>query len=151
MISPAPLTGPPPAAGPAPPASQAPRSRVPAWIVWSLRVTATLHLAGVLGQAVIGGLFVTGEVDLLTWHNVNAGASTALVGLQLAAAVALWRPARGPAWPLWVSAVQLVLMNAQVLLGMQRMLAPHVPLAMVIFGVAVSMTAWTWRTGRGRS
>ncbi|WP_329082000.1 hypothetical protein [Streptosporangium sp. NBC_01469] len=124
------------------------RARVPAWIVWSLRVTATLHLVTVLGQAVIGGMFVTGKVDLLAHHNLNATVTTVLVGLQLIAAITLWRPGRGPLWPLWVSALQVVLVNAQVALGLERLVAMHIPLAMVIFGMAVSMTTWTWRGQR---
>ncbi|GAA3040500.1 hypothetical protein [Streptosporangium longisporum] len=148
MISPAPLTGPSSVTGPAPPAAPA---RLPARTLWALRVTATAHLVTVLGQAVIGGLFVTGEVDLLTQHNINATAGTVLAGLQLVAAIVLWRPGRGPAWPLWVSAAQVALMNGQILLGMERAVALHIPLAMVIFGVAVWMTAWTWRAGRERS
>jgi len=121
---------------------------VPAWIVWSLRVTATLHLVTVLGQAVIAGMFVTGRVDMLAHHNLGAMITTALVGLQLIAAIALWRPVRGPLWPLGVSALQVTLVNAQIVLGQERAVAAHIPLAMVIFGMAVSMTAWTWRGQR---
>lgn len=123
-------------------------ARVPAWIVWSLRVTATLHLVTVLGQAVIAGMFVTGQVDLLAHHNLGAMITTALVGLQLIAAIALWRPGRGPLWPLGVSVLQVALVNVQIVLGQERMVAMHIPLAMVVFGMAVSMTAWTWRGQR---
>jgi heme A synthase len=130
------------------PPAPARRARVPAWVVWSLRVTATLHLVTVLGQAVIAGMFVTGKVDLLAHHNLNAFVTTALVGLQLIAAITLWRPGRGPLWPLWVSVLQVALVNAQIVLGQERLVAPHFPLAMVIFGLAVSMTAWTWRGQR---
>ncbi|MFF3438617.1 hypothetical protein [Streptosporangium sp. NPDC002721] len=124
-------------------------ARVPAWIVWSLRATATLHLVTVLGQAVIAGMFVTGEVDLLAHHNLGATVTAVLVGLQLIAAITLWRPGRGPLWPLGVSLLQAALVNAQIVLGQERLVAPHIPLAMVIFGLAVSMTAWTWRGPRG--
>lgn len=123
-------------------------ARVPAWIVWSLRVTATLHLVTVLGQAVIAGMFVTGEVDMLAHHNLGATITTVLVGLQLIAAITLWRPGRGPLWPLGASALQLTLVNIQFVLGQERQIAMHIPLAMVIFGLAVSMTAWTWRGPR---
>ncbi|MEV4806321.1 hypothetical protein AB0K18_40535 [Nonomuraea sp. NPDC049421] len=73
--------------------------RPPGWIVWSLRVTATGHLAGVLVQAALAGLFVTGDVDLLAWHRDNAGYTHALLYAQVVAAVLLWRPGRGPGWP----------------------------------------------------
>ncbi|WP_440066570.1 hypothetical protein [Streptosporangium sp. OZ121] len=148
MSSPPAPTGRAPVPAPADPARVPARTdpaRVPAWIVWSLRVTATLHLVTVLGQAVIAGMFVTGKVDLLAHHNLGAMVTTALVGLQLIAAITLWRPGRGPLWPLGVSVLQLVLVNAQIVLGQERMVAAHIPLAMVVFGLAVWMTAWTWR------
>lgn len=128
-----------------PPAALAGRTRVPTWIIWSLRVTATLHLITVLGQAIIAGRFVTGEVDLLSLHNLNASLVAGLVFFQLVAAILLWRPGRGAAWPLWVSALQLVLVGAQMALGELRLVALHIPLAMVILAMAATMTAWTWR------
>jgi hypothetical protein len=128
-----------------PPAALIGRTHMPAWIVWSLRGTATLHLITVLGQAIIAGRFVTGEVDLLALHSLNALVVAALVFFQLVAAILLWRPGGGATWPLWVSALQLVLVVVQISLGTLRLVAPHIPLAMVILGLAATMTVWTWR------
>ncbi|MGP3956792.1 hypothetical protein ACTWPT_12390 [Nonomuraea sp. 3N208] len=118
------------------------------WIVWSLRVTATLHLAGVLAQAALAGLFVTGDVDLLTWHRNNGGFTHSMLYLQLVAAILLWRPGRGPLWPALAGLGLVVAETVQVVAGLDRVIALHFPLGMAIFGVSAVFTAWTWRTGR---
>ncbi|WP_241563852.1 hypothetical protein [Nonomuraea polychroma] len=118
------------------------------WIVWSLRVTATVHLAGVLAQAELAGLFVTGDVDLLTWHRNNAGFTHSALYLQLVAAILLWRPGRGPLWPALVSLGLVAAETVQVAAGQDRVLALHFPLGMAIFGLSAVFTVWTWRAGR---
>ena len=120
----------------------------PGWIVWSLRVLATAHLTGVLAQAVLAGLFVTGDVDLLTWHRDNAGVTHSLLYLQLVAAVLLWRPGRGPLWPALASLGIVAAETVQVVLGQSRLVAPHFPLGMAVFGLSAAFTAWTWRAFR---
>ncbi|WP_235029879.1 hypothetical protein [Nonomuraea solani] len=118
------------------------------WIVWSLRVTATAHLAGVLGQAALAGLFVTGDVDLLAWHRDNAGVTHSMLYLQLVAAILLWRPGRGPLWPALVSLGLVVVETVQVALGQWRVIELHFPLGMTIFGLSAVFTVWTWRALR---
>ncbi|GAA5047450.1 hypothetical protein HNP84_000367 [Thermocatellispora tengchongensis] len=132
------------------------RSGVPVWIVWAVRVTCVLHLLGVLAQAVLAGLFVTGDVDLLKAHEMNAHVTTGLLVLQLVAVVVLWRRGRGKVWPVWASVALLVLLEAQVGLGYARDLVGHFPLGMMVFGGAAAMTAWAWlgrmeRGGAGAS
>ncbi|TYB65974.1 hypothetical protein FXF51_17385 [Nonomuraea sp. PA05] len=114
------------------------------WIVWSLRVTATAHLAGVLAQAALAGLFVTGDVDLLTWHRNNGGVTHSVLYLQLLASVLLWRPGRGAWWPAVAGLGLVVLETVQVMLGQDRVIAGHFPLGMAIFGLSAVFTAWTW-------
>ncbi|GAA3533598.1 hypothetical protein GCM10022419_011120 [Nonomuraea rosea] len=123
-------------------------SAPPGWIVWSLRVLATAHLAGVLGQAALAGLFVTGDVDLLEWHRNNAGFTHVLLYLQLVAAILLWRPVRGPGWPALAGLGLVAAETAQVGLGQARMIALHFPLGMTIFGLSAVFTVWTWRSLR---
>ncbi|MFG2072337.1 hypothetical protein [Nonomuraea maritima] len=121
------------------------RAAPPGWIVWALRVTATGHLIGVLGQAVLAGMFVTGDVDLLAWHRDNAGFTYVLLFLQLVAAVLLWRPARFAGWPALATLGLVVAETAQVALGNARIIAAHFPLGMAIFGMSAVVTVWTWR------
>ncbi|MFC4113232.1 hypothetical protein [Nonomuraea zeae] len=120
----------------------------PGWIVWFLRVSATGHLAGVLAQAALAGLFVTGDVDLLAWHRNNAGFTHSLLYLQLVAAILLWRPARGPLWPALAGLGLVLAETAQVGLGQSRIIALHFPLGMAIFGLSAVFTVWTWRSPR---
>jgi hypothetical protein len=121
------------------------RTRAPAWIIWSLRSTATLHLIGVVGQAALAGLFVTGDVDMLVLHGVNGGLTFGVLLLQLVAAVLLWRPGRGPLWPAGASAALVVVEVAQVAAGELRILAVHFPLGVAICGMAAVLVSRAWR------
>ncbi|MCG5215541.1 hypothetical protein [Streptosporangium sp. KLBMP 9127] len=114
------------------------------WIIWSIRLASTAHLAGVLGQAALAGLFVTGDANLLHWHEVNSINVRGLLLLQIVAAVLVRRPGRGPVWPAWLSGLLLVVEEMQAGLGYVRMLALHIPLGVVVFGVSAALTAWTW-------
>ncbi|PZG08054.1 hypothetical protein [Nonomuraea aridisoli] len=123
----------------------------PSWIVWALRVTATGHLLGVLVQAVLAGLFVTGDVDLLTWHQNNGGFTFSMLFLQLVCAVLLWRPVRLAARPALISLAMVLVETAQVALGNARLVALHIPLGMALFGMSAVFTMWAWRGLRARS
>ncbi|MEU8547257.1 hypothetical protein AB0C81_09705 [Streptomyces roseoverticillatus] len=110
------------------------------WPWRALRVVAVLVLLDTLAQAALAGLFVTGDLDLLTWHAANAGVLSALTIVQTAAALAVRRAARGPLWPVVASAMLVMLVSAQQGLGEARVLAGHIPLGMAIFGCATALT-----------
>ncbi|MFI1972054.1 hypothetical protein [Streptomyces cinnamoneus] len=57
------------------------------WPWRALRVVAVLVLLDTLAQAALAGLFVTGDLDLLTWHAANAGVLSALTVVQTAVAL----------------------------------------------------------------
>jgi hypothetical protein len=120
------------------------RTRVPGWIVWSVRFTVTAHLVSVLAQAVLAGLFITGDVDLLRVHNINGQVASTLATLQFVAAVLLWRPGRGPSWPIWPSLLLTLLEGMQHTTGLNRSLDLHVPGGVLIFGLACVMAVWAW-------
>jgi hypothetical protein len=122
------------------------------WIVWAMRGLATLHLALVLEQAVLAGMFVTGEVDMLARHSDNAVLTSTVMIFLLVAAILLWRPGRGPGRPALVCAGLVVAETAQIMLGQSRLLAVHIPLGVTIFGVSMALALWTWQAMRkGRS
>ncbi|WP_217369982.1 hypothetical protein [Nonomuraea antri] len=123
----------------------------PGWVVWALRVLATAHLAGVLAQAVLAGLFVTGDVDLLAWHRGNGGFTHSVLYLQTLAAFLLWRPARVALWPALASLGLVAMELAQIGLGQARVIALHIPLGMAVFGLSAVFTAWTWWSLRVRA
>lgn len=110
-------------------------------------MTSVLHLAGVLAQALLAGLFVTGDVDLLSWHVSNAGISYSLLLVQLAVSFLFWRR-RGVVWPLWATGALTLAESGQIWVGMSRALAVHFPLGMAIFGASAVMTLLLWRVTR---
>ncbi|MFI0424735.1 hypothetical protein [Spongiactinospora sp. 9N601] len=114
-------------------------------VIWSLRVLTTVHLLGVLGQAVLAGMFVTGDVDMLALHSDNALYTHVVSILLTVAAVLVWRPGRGPSWPAWAGGALVVVETVQIVLGQDRRLALHMPLGMLIFGVSLMVTLWSWR------
>ncbi|MEV5238451.1 hypothetical protein AB0K89_04885 [Streptomyces cinnamoneus] len=121
--------------------------RVWPWRV--LRVAAVLVLLDTLAQAALAGLFVTGDLDLLTWHAANAGVLSALTVVQTAAALTVRRLARGPLWPVVASAALVALVSVQQGLGEARILAGHMPLGMAVFGCATALTYWAFTRRAG--
>ncbi|GAA3154027.1 hypothetical protein GCM10010466_51190 [Planomonospora alba] len=120
------------------------RTPPPRWILWSLRATATLHLLGVLVQAVLAGMFVTGDVDMLTWHRDNGGFTYGMLFFQVVAAILLWRPGRGPAWPALATGALAAPETLQVMLGQERVLIGHFPIGVLDFGASAVLAWWAW-------
>lgn len=112
---------------------------------WALRIFATAHLLVVLAQAMLAGLFVTGDVNMLEVHSINAGVLGVLAIGQLVAAILIWRPGGGPPNAMRTAAGLLVVDFAEMGLGMARMVALHMPLGVLIFGGALMLTVWAWR------
>jgi hypothetical protein len=112
---------------------------VPGWAVWTLRLTVLLFAVLVLAQAVLAALFVTGDVGLLEAHGINAGAVATVAFLQVVAAILVWRPGRGAAWPIWASAALFLLVEAQLAFGYGRLLALHIPMGVALFGGATGL------------
>ncbi len=113
-----------------------------------LRALACAFLLDTLVQAALAGLFVTGDVDLLAWHDANAQLLAALAVGQTVAAVLLRLRAGGPGWPVAATAALVVLVLGQQGLGQARILAGHIPLALAVFGTATALTYWSF-THRG--
>ncbi|WP_190021451.1 hypothetical protein [Streptomyces hiroshimensis] len=110
-----------------------------------LRAVAVAVLLDTLVQAALAGLFVTGDLDLLTWHAANASVLSALT----VAALVVWRRLAAPGWPAAAGAVLVALVSVQQGLGEARVLAGHMPLGMAVFGCATALAYWafTHRTG----
>ncbi|ADI12901.1 hypothetical protein SBI_09783 [Streptomyces bingchenggensis BCW-1] len=112
------------------------------WTTQVLRVTSSLVLLCTLGQGLLAGLFVTGDVDLLTVHSA-LGSAIALVALVQFLTALLERRARKRmgeviTWRLTVlCGFVLVLVSVQIGLGMARVVAPHMFLGVVSAAVAM--------------
>jgi hypothetical protein len=117
---------------------------VPGWIVGLMRVVVTLWAVLVFIQPVLAGQFLDGNDDLVAVHGMNAGFVLLIALVMFIVAVLLWRPGRGAAWPVGASALLLVVVFAQSILGGFGLLAVHVPLGVLLFGSAVAMLGWVW-------
>jgi hypothetical protein len=128
---------------------------VPGWAVWTLRGLVLLVAALVLLQSVLAGLFVTGDVGLLEAHSLNASFVTTLAFLQVIAAILVWRPGRGPAWPIWATLASFLLVEVQVGFGYARLVSLHIPMGVALFGLSIGLVAAVFspsiRRGRSRN
>lgn len=125
----------------APPA----RHPVAGWIVWPFRLLLTLTAVLVLLQPVSAGLFVTGDVNLLGMHSATAIFVALLCIALVVLGLLVWRPGRGPSWPLWLSVGMLLLVVAQTGFGFARQLELHFPLGVLLFGYTLLFTHKAWR------
>ena len=120
------------------------REAVPGWIVGLMRVVVTLWAVLVFIQPVLAGQFLDGNDDLVAVHGMNAAFVLLIALVMFIVAVLLWRPGRGAVWPVGASALLLVVVFAQSILGGFGLLAVHVPLGVLLFGSAVAMLGWVW-------
>ncbi|NUS12298.1 MAG: hypothetical protein HOY69_13010 [Streptomyces sp.] len=107
------------------------------------RVSALLFALGVLVQAVLAGEFVTGNVELLKIHNVNAQVLSIVVLAETVAAFGLWRTRLTSVRPALATLALLILTGAQMSLGHDRVLLVHIPLGVTVFGFATALAVWS--------
>lgn len=130
-----------------PPAAPTRRPRVS---LWTLRFLLTGHLVAVLGQPVLAGLFLTGDVDAIEVHGL-VGSLLALVAMSLVAgALAYVVGGRGRLWVLPVTVLLFFAEGFQIGLGYSRALQVHVPLGVAIVVTAVLLAAWVWTPSAAR-
>ena len=106
---------------------------VPSWISGSFRVLAALLTVLIFVQPVLAGLFITGNVTMLSLHSANATLIQLLSLLLVAAGILVWRPGHGSPRLMWASLILFVLIGAQAGFGYTRSLAFHIPLGVLLF------------------
>jgi hypothetical protein len=135
--------------GAAPPAPQVPVSR-PGASLWTLRGVALVHAAAVVGQPLLAGRYLGGDVDSLAVHSLNGSLLPVLTMLQgIAALVYVW-PGGGRGWPFLWTFLLFFAEGIQIGLGHSRQLAIHLPLGVGIVLVQVLLTVWLFRSGARR-
>jgi hypothetical protein len=117
---------------------------VPGWTVGLLRALVIGTAVLIFAQPVTAGLFVTGDVGMLDLHALGHVLILFVLLAQIVAAVLVWRPGRGPAWPIWASVGLLVLTEIQAGFGFVRMLDLHFPGGVLLLGLAVAMVIGVW-------
>ncbi|TDQ47595.1 hypothetical protein [Actinorugispora endophytica] len=120
--------------------------------LWGLRAAALAHVAVLTLEFVTAGQLMSQNFAAMSAHSTGALVLHVAAGLQLVAAVLLWRPGRGSPLPMVLSAAAFALGFAQAYFGSHGMLGLHVPaaLALVVLVVWVLALAWT-RQGPARS
>ncbi|WP_267242544.1 hypothetical protein [Streptomyces sp. PR69] len=124
--------------------------RVRRWPLIAVRALAIAFLLLTLVQAVLAGMFITGDVDLLALHEVNAHTIAFLSWLMVVSAVLLWRPGRGPWWPMPVTVLIAFLVQTQSGFGYSRSLALHIPLGVALVAGATALVFWSFIARGGR-
>ncbi|MDT0346420.1 hypothetical protein [Streptomyces litchfieldiae] len=113
-------------------------------VVGLLRTVCLLALITTIGLAAVAGLFVTGDIEMLDWHETYAMALNVLTLAQVVLAVLLWRRNRWLRWPMAAALGLLVMVAIQQILGDRRTLGGHMPLGMAICAVEAALVLWTF-------
>jgi hypothetical protein len=110
-----------------------------------LRVVAVLHSLAMIVQPVFAGMYLSGDVDALFAHQVNAGVVTAFDVIQLICAIVFSWKGGGRFWPIYTSLAIAVVVEVQVGVGFERVMAIHVPLGVSIIVAQILLTVWLFR------
>lgn len=105
----------------------------------------TFAAISMFAQAALAGGLLAGHFDMLALHRDNSTVSVLIVTAMTVAGVLLYRPGRGPSWPMWISLVCLVVSVGQALLGYTRTLSLHVPFGVLITAALLLLLVWAWR------
>jgi len=109
------------------------------------RVVVTVEAVMTFTQAVFAGGFLSGHYELLGLH-ADYGRITGYAAVaQLITAILLWRPGRGPGWPVLVCTLLLGAVGSQIYLGFARILSIHVPLGVAVITGSVLLVIWAWK------
>lgn len=117
--------------------------------LWLFRVVVSGHTLMLITQPILAGRFLAGDFNMLSAH-ARVGNLLMPVGMaMIVAALLLWRPGGGPAWPIPVAIAVTMASGIQLGAGYARNLGLHVPLGVGLVVTGVYLTAWAW-TGRPR-
>lgn len=107
-------------------------------LTWAVMVGVYSLL--VFTQAVLAGQFLSGSDALQAVHRVIGDDILPFLALAMVVnAAVLWRPGRGPGWPVLASLLLLIANVTQLSLGFAGRLDLHVPLGVGIFGASIVM------------
>lgn len=127
------------------------RADGPRATLWLLRAMLVGHAAAAVAQPILAGRYLSGDFDALGVHSANAGFVILFDMAAFGAAILYWLFGRGRGWPALALAGLYVLEIAQVVAGTNRALSIHIPLGVLIVGLAVWMAAWSFRPAARRT
>ncbi len=114
------------------------------WTTWVFRLVSTAAAVLLFDQAVFAGRFLSGDYPALHLHRENATFAGVAMLFVLAAAILVWRPGRGPWWPIAACGGLFGLIAAQIALGFAQVLAIHIPLGVSIILLSAALAVWGW-------
>lgn len=126
-------------------AARAGRAAGPRVTLRLLRAVALVHVALVVGQPLLAGMYLGGDFDALRTHATNANVVVLAALVQAGVALAYVWPGRGRLWPLPLSVGLFLAEGFQIGLGYERDLALHLPLGVTIVVAQVLFTIWVLR------
>ena len=109
----------------------------------SHRAAATLLALTTLLQVGLAGGYISGDYESLEMHDINAG--VLMIAALLTLGTAVWlRRAGGPVRPVATSVALLVALVLQMFLGMERIVAVHVTLGVLIACAVTVLVMRAW-------
>jgi hypothetical protein len=113
-------------------------------LTW-LRVLAVLHSLSAIAQPMFAGMYLDGDVDALSIHELNGSIVSGLGLAQLVAAVVYVWGGHGRRWPMWASLGLVLAEQVQSGLGYESVVAIHVPLGVSVIAMQILLTVWLFR------
>ncbi|UMP03342.1 hypothetical protein [Amycolatopsis sp. EV170708-02-1] len=108
-----------------------------------LKVSTVLLAATLLVQGITAGQLLSGGGGGSVHHATGPLVTAAMI-VQIVAALLVWRVGRGSARHAAISAILLVLIGVQFVVGGSGDLAVHAPLGVALFGASTVLVAQVW-------
>lgn len=108
-----------------------------------MKASTVFLAAALLMQGITAGQLLSNEGSRQLRHATGPLVTVAMV-LQIIAALLVWRAGRGPVRYPAVSALLMVLVSVQFVVGGSGNLAVHVPLGVALFGASAVLVAQVW-------
>ncbi len=119
--------------------------------LWALRLAGVVFALAVFAQAVLAGLFVTGDLGMLTMHQVTAAVVLFSAVLWVLASVVLVVADKASGRLILFGVIAIVVTIAQMALGGSRVLWLHIPLGVGMFTMGLRLLATAFGYGKERS
>jgi hypothetical protein len=127
--------------------NQRPSSAAPTWPLWTYRIVATLAAVLLFIQSILAGQFIADKHDKIafTLHRENAIISVIVVLVLVVAAILTVWPGGGRKTVLPRAIGLLVVTAGEAAAGFAKLTALHVPLGVLLIGIAAMMAVLSWR------
>jgi hypothetical protein len=113
------------------------------WPINLVRLFAIITLAQVLLQAAFAGGFISGHIGYLNAHSINGSVLVMTVMVLGGSTILLFRPGRGPWWPILITVVLWWMCAIQVGIGFARLVGFHIPLGAMIMALSGGFAWWS--------